>query len=335
MARTRQNRISIEEIAQALNISKTTVSRALSGKGRISEATRSRVRSYVASTGAAPAVRSGWSEENATHNLTMVIPDHFVRLDLPFLRKCMGGITTMAVQRGYDMLLCYTSASDTSQLQRQLANHKMDGVILSRALKDDPCVDLLRQYQIPFVVIGRCEDSTIPQADNDQVSGSCEMTRLLLRLGARRIAILTGSTAYMVTTDRIRGYQLALGEFGIATDPWLIQSGIESDAQRADALEAVLERKPDCLLCGDDRLAFDVMRALHSRHIRVPEDIRVASLYDSELLLGTTPSISAVQYDAERLGATACRMLLDLLAGKQVDLRQVEGYQVILRDSTK
>ena len=145
MARTRQNRISIEEIAQALNISKTTVSRALSGKGRISEATRSRVRSYVASTGAAPAVRSGWSEENATHNLTMVIPDHFVRLDLPFLRKCMGGITTMAVQRGYDMLLCYTNASDTSQLQRQLANHKMDGVILSRALKDDPCVDLLRR----------------------------------------------------------------------------------------------------------------------------------------------------------------------------------------------
>ena len=61
----------------------------------------------------------------------------------------------------------------------------------------------------------------------------------------------------------------------------------------------------------------------------------VASLYDSELLIGITPSVSAVQYDAERLGSTACRMLLDLLAGKEIQMRQVQGYQVILRDSTK
>ena len=265
----------------------------------------------------------------------MVIPRDFVYLDLPFLRKCMGGICSMAAERGYDLLLCYASSSDTSQLERQLANRKMDGVILSRALNDDPCLDLLRQYRVPFVVVGRSEDTSIPQADNDQVSGSCEMTRLLLRLGARRIAMLTGSTSYAVTSDRLRGFQLALAEFGIASDPMLIQTGIESDTQREDALEAVLERHPDCLLCGDDRLAFDISQELHARHIRVPQDLRVASLYDSELLIGITPSVSAVQYDAERLGSTACRMLLDLLAGKEIQMRQVQGYQVILRDSTK
>lgn len=62
---------------------------------------------------------------------------------------------------------------------------------------------------------------------------------------------------------------------------------------------------------------------------------RLASLYDSELLAGTTPAISAVQFDAERLGSTACRMLLDVMAGKDIPLRQVQGYQVILRESTK
>lgn len=328
-------KVSIDQIASALGVSKTTVSRALSGKGRISEATRARVRAYVQSTGATPAVRSAWPEDRATKNLTMVIPRDFVYLDLPFLRKCMGGICSMAAERGYDLLLCYASSSDTSQLERQLANRKMDGVILSRALNDDPCLDLLRQYRVPFVVVGRSEDTSIPQADNDQVSGSCEMTRLLLRLGARRIAMLTGSTSYAVTSDRLRGFQLALAEFGIASDPMLIQTGIESDTQREDALEAVLERHPDCLLCGDDRLAFDISQELHARHIRVPQDLRVASLYDSELLIGITPSVSAVQYDAERLGSTACRMLLDLLAGKEIQMRQVQGYQVILRDSTK
>ena len=102
-----------------------------------------------------------------------------------------------------------------------------------------------------------------------------------------------------------------------------------------DALEAVLERHPDCLLCCDDRLAFDVVRELRARHIHIPQDLRVASLYDSELLVGVTPSISAVQFDAERIGSTACRMLLDVMAGKDIPLRQVQGYQVILRESTK
>ncbi len=335
MADKEVHSISIEEIAKALGVSKTTVSRALSGKGRISEATRSRVRAYVASTGAAPTVRAQWVESTVTHNLTMIIPPHFVHLDLPFLRKCMGGISMVAAQRGYDMLLCYASASDTSQLERQLSHRKTDGVILSRAMEDDPCLDLLRQYHIPYVVIGRSEDSSVPQVDNDQVGASYEMTRLLLRLGARRIALIAGTTTYTVNLDRIRGYLRALPEFGIAEDRRLMRDGVESAAQRSDALEALLDQHPDCLLCGDDRLAFDVMQALHARHIRVPQDLQVASLYDSELLLSTTPNVSAVQFNAEHLGETACRMLLDILAGKQVNLRQVEGYQVILRDSTR
>ena len=101
------------------------------------------------------------------------------------------------------------------------------------------------------------------------------------------------------------------------------------------SLEAVLEQHPDCLLCCDDRIAFDLMHELRNRHIRVPEQLRLASLYDSELLAGVTPAISAVQFDAERLGSTACRMLLDVMAGKDIPLRQVQGYQVILRESTK
>lgn len=71
------------------------------------------------------------------------------------------------------------------------------------------------------------------------------------------------------------------------------------------------------------------------RHIKVPEQVKLASFYDSELLTSSTPQISAAQFDGERLGATACRMLLDILAGKQIALRQMQGYQVILRESTK
>mgnify|MGYP002096163527 CR=1 FL=1 len=144
-----------------------------------------------------------------------------------------------------------------------------------------------------------------------------------------------GSTIYAVNTDRIRGYLRGFAEFGVPVAQRLVHSGVESAGQTLDALEAALEQKADCILCGDDEVAFEVMGELRTRHILVPNDLRVASLYDSSMLASITPSVSAVQYDAEQLGKTACRMLLDRLAGKEIVMRQLEGYQVILRDSTK
>ena len=161
------------------------------------------------------------------------------------------------------------------------------------------------------------------------------MTRILLQMGAKRIALLVGSTIYAVNTDRTRGYLRGFAESCVPVDQRLVHSGIESAGQTIDALEAALEQKADCLLCGDDEIAYEVMQELRNRHILVPHDLRVASLYDSSMLASITPSVSAVQYDAEQLGRTACRMLLDRLLGKEVVQRQIEGYQVILRESTK
>lgn len=332
MAVKENEKMTIEQVAEALGVSKTTVSRALSGKGRISEKTRAKVFAYM---GHARTEAVQKDPKVRTNNIAMVVPRRFITLDLPFLRKCMGGICTMADQRGYDMLLCYASSTEYTQLQRQLASHKVDGVILTYAMADDPCVDLLRQYDVPFVLIGRSEDKTIPQADNDQVTAACEMTRILLQMGAKRIALLVGSTSYAVNTDRTRGYLRGFAESCVPVDQRLVHSGIESTGQTIDALEAALEQKADCLLCGDDEIAYEVMRELRNRHILVPHDLRVASLYDSSMLASITPSVSAVQYDAEQLGRTACRMLLDRLLGKEMVQRQIEGYQVILRESTK
>lgn len=321
-----------------MGVSKTTVSRALSGKGRISEKTRARVFEYMGQTMQTPPPQPAQPEPpKASSNIALVIPKRFVEFDLPFLRKFMNGACTMADQRGYDLVLCYASNPErtVSQLQRQLASRKICGALLSYAMVDDPYIDLLRQYQIPFVLVGRSEDQTIPQVDNDQVAAACEMTRILLQLGAQRIALLVGSSLYTVNKDRMRGYLRGLAEFGVPADQRLIRVGIETADQLSDALEAVLEQHADCLLCSDEETTGEVMEELRARHIRVPQDLRVASLYDSLSLTRMTPTVTAVQYDAERIGTIACRTLLDLLAGREISMRLVEGYQVILRESTK
>lgn len=328
----RENNLTIDEIAQALGVSKTTVSRAISGKGRVSKETRARVMAYLQEAGARPRT---YHVPEQTHNLALVIPSHFIQLDLPFLRKCMGGICRMAAQRGYDVLLCFADSQNTEQLERQLAAGKVDGVILSRTLKQDPCMDLLKQYRTPFVVLGHHDDPAVLQVDNNQAAAAMELTRLLLQLGMRRIAYMGGSLNYTVNADRLAGYRAALAEARIPFDSELAYSDVESDEKRVDDLEAALEKKPECLLCCDDNMAYAVMTDLRKRGIRVPEDIRLASLYDSELLAGTQPGITAVQFDAAALGTAACRLLLDSMAGKMVMPRIVHGHQVILRGSTK
>ncbi len=324
----------VSEIARKLGLSKTTVSRALSGKGRISKETRARVFDLVSRTGGeAATIRP--AGRPVTHNLALVIPSHFVQLDLPFLRKSMGGICRMAAQRGYDVLLCYVDGTHTEQLERQLAARKMDGVILSRTLLDDPCLELMRSYQVPYVALGQLEDENALQVDNDQMGAAAEMTRLLLQLGMRRIAYLGGSMNYTVNSQRLQGYLRALDEFSLPPEQNLIYSGIEAAEQRTDALDAILEQKPECLLCCDDNVTFFVLKELQRRGIDVPGQLRLASLYDSEILTDTTPTISAIQFDAAALGTAACRLLLDYLSGKDVTPKQIQGYQVILRESTK
>lgn len=330
-----REKLTVERIAQDLGVSATTVSRALSGKGRIGEKTRARVFEYVSKAGYGGGMLARRLDQQATHNLTFVIPSQFEQLDLPFLRKCMSGVCHMADQRGYDVLLCYADSRDTAQLERQLKAHKVDGVILSRTMAEDPCLELVRQYGVPFVAVGRLDDAEALQVDNDQVSAACELTRLLLQMGTRRIAYMGGSADYTVNRDRLQGYLRALAEYEIMPERTLIYSGVENRDQIADALDVLLDQYPECILCSDDNMTLNTLKLLQARGIHVPGQIRLASFYDSEALDASVPSVSAAQFDAVRLGATACRMLLDFMAGREVQRRQVQGYQVVLRESTK
>lgn len=327
--------ISVESVAKELGLSKSTVSRALSGKGRISQGTRERVAAFVKQAGYEMSGSAGRMERIPTHNLALVIPPHFVQLDLPFLRKSMGGVCRMAALRGYDVLLCYADERSTEHLERQLAANKVDGVILSRTLRRDPCLTLVQRYGLPYAALGRLENPDALQVDNDHAGASRELTHLLLQMGIRRIVYLGNRDEYLVNIDRMNGFRQALIEYGIKPDPNMIFSGLNTDEKRLDALEAALEQKPECILCGDDDLALRLLQDLRQRGISVPEQIRLASLYDSDILLQTVPTVTAVQFDAASLGASACRLLLDAMAGKEVSSRQIYSYQVIFRESTK
>lgn len=327
--------LNISQIADELGVSKTTVSRAISGKGRVSEETRNRVLDYIRQHNYRPNLVARGLAQQKTYNVALVIPRHFQQLDLAFLRHTMGSVYELATQNDYDVLLSMVSERDVTPLRRLLDNRKIDGAILTRTIQHDPLIPLLQEYGLPFVAMGRPTDAGVYSVDNDQVGGARELVTLLLMKGMQRIAILGGTMLYTVNGSRVEGYRKAHEQMGVPVDERLIFTELESDSQRLNALDKALSLNPDCLLCMDEEVASLMIRTLRQRGIRVPEQIKVASLYDTNELVNLNPQVSAVRYDAFQLGNMAMQQLMSLIDGKPTEQRMELGFQVILRDSTK
>lgn len=329
-----QQMLTISDVAEALGMSKTTVSRAISGKGRVSEATRSKVQAYIQQHNYRPNAVARGLAQSRTYNIALVISSRFSNFDLPFVRKSMTAVCEAAAQSEYDILLTIADGHGTMSLRRLLDKGKVDGALLTSAVEDDPLTELLRRRDIPFVVLGSLADKTILQVDNDQISGCRELTALLLKMGRRRIALLGGSRGFTVNLSRLSGYEQAHRQAGVPVPQELVFMDLESLPGQLAALEQALKYEPDCILCMDDVLSATVLKALKAKNIRVPQDIYVASMYDSEVLEDCQPTITALQFDADRLARTGYQMLVDTINGRAVNNGLELGYQLVVRQST-
>ena len=327
--------IDITQIAQALGVSNTTVSRAISGNGRISAATRQRVLDYVKAHNYTPSMMARGLVKRCSYNISLVISTQFSDFELPFLRKVMRSVYQVAGDSDYDVLLTLVGENETRPVERLLDNRKIDGLILTRTLERDPLIPLLKARKVPFVAIGQPEDDQVLSVDHDQVGGCREMTSLLLMKGMKHIALLGGSMLYTVNQSRLEGFRQAYVKMGQKIDENLLFLELESDDLRMEAVQQAVERGADCILCMDERLAQLTLNMLKQLNLRVPQDIRLASLYDNENLVNTVPPISAVQFNADILGLKATQQLLCALQGQPVETRMELGYQVSLRESTQ
>ena len=148
------NVITISDVAEALGVSKTTVSRAISGKGRIGEATRQKVLAYIEEHDYKPNVIARGLAQSKTFNLCVVMPEDYALVDLPFFQEVITGIQEIAGMNEYDILLCICQENDITGLERVVRNRKVDGIVLLRTFLKDPQIELLLEKKIPFVTTG-------------------------------------------------------------------------------------------------------------------------------------------------------------------------------------
>lgn len=330
-----ERNLTIGDIAQELGVSKTTVSRAISGKGRIGDKTRKRVLEYIEERHYSPNVVAKGLAQNKTFNLGMVLPGDYHIVELPFFQKCMMGISRVASARGYDVLISMVTAGQITQLERAVINRKIDGAILTRTLAEDAPMQYLKASGVPFVAIGSTDDTQVIQIDNDHRSACRELTDSLLDRGIRKLALIGGSEDYIVTKNRLRGFEDAFAG-RIAWDGTRQMFLNVDDSREVDGIvEKLLTEKVECIVSMDDYLCGCVLSSLQQRQITVPKQVQVVSFYDSSMLANSLPAVTSIRFDVEELGTKACELLLRMLDEEEVQKRTLLGYEVCMRGSTK
>lgn len=327
--------LTIADIAQELGVSKTTVSRVMSGKGRIGEETRKRVQAYIEAHHYSPNVVAKGLAQNKTFNLGLVLPGDYQIVELPFFQKCMMGISRTASEAGYDVLLSMVTADKIMQLQRAVTNRKIDGAILTRTLTDDAPMRYLQENGVPFVAIGSTDNAGVVQIDNDHRSACRELTGRLLDGGVRSLVLIGGREEYIVTKNRLLGFEDAFGERPDWNGSRRTFLNIDHDREVEKLVEGFLSKQVECIVCMDDFLCDCVLNVMQKRQVKVPEQVQVVSFYDSTVLENRVPAITSIRFDVEELGKKACDLLLRMLDGEEVQERTLLGYEVRMRKSTK
>jgi len=324
--------LTIDDIARVLGVSKTTVSRAISGKGRISQATRDRVLSYIQRTNYRPNAAAKALAESKTYNLALVLPKNFISLDLPFIRKSMSAICEEAFSRNYHVLICLCTDEDPSHLVQTLDYRKADGVILARTVDNDHLAELLIKRKVPFATLGTLPPETHGkaqvEADHDQVGGCRAFTSNFLHNHPDRIAVLGNDLSYIVNQSRLAGVRQALNDRGLPEDYVPVRMGIQDDLCCCQAVDELLQQGYHRFLAMDDEVCLRILGFLEKRYQEIPSYIQVASLCASEQLSAGYPDIPALHFDAAELGRIACRELLRCLHKEDYDPTPLLGYKI-------
>ncbi len=323
----------ITDIAKELGVSKTTVSRALSGKGRIGTETAERVRSFVERHNYTPNVVAKGLAQNKTYNLGIVFP--FDYPDIPFFKECMDGICETAYLYNYDIIISVHWKEGVSQIQRLVMNHKVDGMIVTRAVINSQVVRFLKERRMPFVVIGPSDDLEVASIDNPNREAGRELTSLLLMKGLRRLALIGGSDMHYVTESRKQGFIDAHLEQGITAASELIYTEVSDYRKTRRVVEQALSAGADGFICMDETICNPVLGCLREMGIRVPADVKVVSMYDSHQMEFNLPPVTSLRFDTKGLGRKACLEMLRMLGENAEDEEAELSYELVLRDSTK
>ncbi len=270
-----------------------------------------------------------------TRTIGLVIePQHGRLTTNPYLAGVLDGALEYTTEQGYQIKIITLTRIDRDYMLEQVQDHTTDGIMLVAPRSDSPLLRWVVEHGVPAVVVGAwLPEIPIPCVEVDNENGVYEGVRYLIEEGHRRIGIVAGPLHQTSAVQRERGYLRALEEAGITFNPqWLYRGDYTYESGKQGAL-TLLERDPSltALVCGNDVVALGSLQALHSRGIRVPDQISVIGFDDLPEGTLVTPQLTTVHHPRHEIGYLAAQVLVEQLhqPGETVVRRMVSANLVI------
>jgi LacI family transcriptional regulator len=328
---------SLRELASALGLSITTVSRALDGYSDVSEATRERVRAAAESAAYRPNAAARRLRRGATDMVTLILPTDPGHFDEPLYIQMLPPIGECLARAGYDLtLIAATPGPDETKMYRRIVEERRaDALIVVRTRHHDPRVNYLAAQGFPFVTLGRTECAKpYAHVDGDGEAGFRLATERLCALGHRRIAHLAAPSAFTFAGLRSRGFATAMAEAGLVAD--IVEDlASEEGGYRAARTALAGTPRPTALLCATDRMAIGALRAAREMKLEVPRDLSVVGHDNLPAAAFTDPPLSTMELPIAETGMRLAEMVLARLGGADPrDLFHLRSVEMIDRAST-
>lgn len=329
-----KNKVNISRIAKDMGLSISTVSRALSGNGRISEKTRQQVLDYLGDKQLVPNIREKRYTDITTNIIAVTVPEEGNYVFMPYFQHTFFSIYDFFSIRGFQVIPVKISAKSISNLKKAVEDHIVDGVILSRRVENIEEITYLKKQGVPFVLIGEVEDSQIVQVGSDNEQATYDLISALIHKGLYKMAVMCAEKRQPINQIRFKGLMKAHVDNYMVLDREFVFYDTDSQDIAELAVEKILAANLDVIICMDDYICANVLKILQKRHVVIPQQIRIASLHNSPTLEAWNPPITCVNYDVDELGKEAARMLYTLLTENKKLPRSVMGYEVQMKEST-
>ena len=313
--------MNLKELAATLNLSQTTVSRALNGYPEVREETRVRVLAAAKAAHYAPNSRARRLATGRAMTIGHVIPlTGRAEMVNPIFADFLIGAGEVYAAEGYDLLLSMVTDGDTDKAFRQLAaNGSVDGVMVQAPQDHDPRIALLKKLDLPFQVHGPTGDAKgYSWLDIANIRAFRRATEFLLDLGHTRIALINGQANFDFAQRRLRGFTDALTARGLSPLPHLMAHdamtesfGYLSAAEMLDGPDP-----PPAVLASSVIIAIGIRRAVADRGLRLGRDISVICHDDELSYLNNDvggPAFTATRSSIRAAGRRCAEMLIDLI----------------------
>ena len=334
-----EKQTTIKDIALALHLSTSTVSRALRGASDIKAETKAAIKAYAEELDYQPNRLALSLLNRQTHTIGVIIPN----LDY-VLSTMVKGIDEVALEAGYTVMVCQSDESFGREIvnTKRLLESLVDGFIVSVSseTKVYEHIKKIQSKKIPLVVFDRVSNNiNAPKVRLDNVEGGRQATQHLIDQGYKKIAILAGPENLNISNKRMDGYLQTLKLNGIKADKNLI---IYCDFNQQYAYEATKEllamkRRPDAIFTISDRMAIGAMLAIKEKGLKMPDDIGLVGFNNEPVTSLVTPSISSVEMYAAEIGKATAKLFLEMLHSN-ADMSKEEIIikpKLFIRDSSQ